>query len=204
MSDLYIQLPADSTGKRLHTRIATSQGVQVHQGYQVMGDAPTYYANTGTQTLTFNKYLFAISNTSSTQVIRVRKMFLVNGAQAAVTGVAANFAVNRIGTTSGGAAVVATATDTNDGALSGVTLVSSPTTVQRWGKLFDWFATSDEIGATGAFPTAMIQQLGNALAEGNDLRPITLRQNQGIAVQWATNSVVGSYGVLSVFTVEQL
>ena len=204
MSDLYIQLPADSTGKRLHTRVATSQGVQAHQGYQVIGDAPTYYAWSGTQTMINNKYLIALTNTDSTQVIKVRKLFLVNGQLAAATGVMVPLNVCRIGTTSGGAAITATATDPSDGALSGVTIVSSPTTVQLWGYLWPWFTTNDEIGATGGFPQATLQSLGNLMMEGQDVRPLTLRQNQGVAVRWSTTSVVGTFGVLAVFTVEKV
>jgi len=204
MADLHIQLPADSTGKRLHTRVATSQGVQVHQEYQVVSDAATYYAWSGTQTMINNKYLLAITNTDSTQVIKVRKLFLVNGQLAAATGVMVPFNVCRIGTTSGGASVVATANDTNDGALAGVTIVSSPTTVQLWGYLWPWFTNNDEIGATGGFPQHTIQSLGNLMMEGPDIRPLTLRQNQGVAVRWSTTSVVGTFGVLAVFTVEKL
>ena len=204
MSDLYIQLPADSTGKRLHTRVSTSQGVQAHQGYQVIGDAPTYYAWSGTQTVINNKYLFAMQNDSATQLIKVRKLFLINAQLAAATGVMVPLNVCRIGTTSGGTAITATATDPSDGAMSGVTIVSSPTTVQLWGYLWPWLTNNDEIGATGGFPQATMQALGNMLIEGADMRPLTLHQNQGVAVRWSTTSVVGTFGVLAVFTVEKV
>lgn len=202
MADSWIQLPADSTGKRLHTRVATSGSTQVHQEYQVMADAATYYVWSGTQTVINNKYLIAITNTASTQLIRVRKLFMLNGQLAAVTGAMTALNVARIGTTTGGTSIVATATDPSDGALSGATIVSSPTTVQLWGYLWPWFTNSDEIGATGGFPQHTIQQLGNLLMEGNDLRPLTLRQNQGVAIRWSSTSTVGTFGVLAVITVE--
>lgn len=203
MADLYVQLPADSTGKRMHTRLATSQGVQAHQEYQVSSDAPTYHVWTGTQTYTNGKYLLALTNTSSAQVVKVRKLFFINGQVTAATGIMGNINVVRIGTSTGGTAVVSTATDTNDGDLANVTIVSSPTTVQKWGTLFPWFLTNDEIGATGGFPTAMLQQLGNTLYEGPDIRPFTLRTNQGLGVIWATLNTVGNLGVLAILTVEQ-
>ena len=204
MAESFTQVAPNSTGNKMRVRRRTVGGNVVDEQYVAQAADPTYYIWVPEQALAANKYHIAVLNTSATQVIKLRKLFLINAALAAVTGVGVKFDIRRISTITAGTAVTANPADTGDGALSGATVVSAPTSVTEGVLLYSWFTNNDEIGLTNAFPTAMLQQIISNVPEGPELKEINLRQNEGFAVKQITSSVIGSYAVLAVVTVEAI
>lgn len=201
MADSYLQLPADGAGKKLRTRTRVQGPDTVHEQAVFEGASPTYYIWVTPMATAQNKYLLALLNTG-TQVVRVKKLFLINAALTAVTGVGMQYDVKRSSTITGGTAVTPNPADTADGAVSGLTCVHSPTSVTEGVLLYSWFTNNDEVGATNAFPSNYLQALGNIQPEGPEIRELTLRQNEGCTVKQITSTAVGIYGVLAVITVE--
>jgi hypothetical protein len=160
---------------------------------------PTYYVWVPQMALAQNKYFLAIRNTAA-QVVKLRKVFLVNAALAAVTGVGVQFDVRRISAITGGTAITPNPADTADGALPNVTVVHSPTAVTEGALLYSWFTNNDEIGLTGGFPQATLQSLISLQPEGNEVKELTLNNGEGMCLKQITSTTVGSFGVLAVLT----
>lgn len=201
MGDSYLQLPADGAGKKLRSRTRT-QGVDtVHEQAMFEAAMPTYYVWVTPMAMAANKHFWTLLNTGA-QIVRVKKLFLINAALAAVTGVGVQFDVKRASAVTGGTAVTPNPADTADGAVTGLTCVHSPTSVTEGVLLYSWFTNNDEVGATNAFPSNYLQALGNIQPEGPEIRELTLRQNEGCTVKQITSTIVGTYGVLAVITIE--
>lgn len=202
MADSSIGLPADGPGKKIRTR-TRPQGVDtVHEQAYFSAAMPTYYVWVTPMAMAGNKHFLTLLNTSATQLVKVRKLFVINAALAAVTGVGLQFDVKRCSALTGGTAITPNPVDTADGALTGLTCVHTPTTVTEGVLLYSWYTNNDEIGATNGFPSSYIQALGNIQPEGPEIREVTLRQGEGMTVKQVTATTVGSYGVLAVLTTE--
>lgn len=202
MAESFVQLPADGAGKKTRTKEETIAGHQVHTSYVTQAADPTYYIYVPPMALAQNKFFLSLLNTSATQIVKLRKLFLINGQLAAVTGVGIQFDIKRISAIAGGTAVTPNPADTIDGALSGVTCVHSATSNTEGVLLYSWFTNNDEIGMTNAFPSSLIQSCISTQPEGSEIKELNLRQNEGFCVKQITNSTIGAYGVLAVVTRE--
>lgn len=199
MADSYVQLPSDGVGKKLRTRTQTIAAQTVHEQAIYNVAEPTWYVWSGATALAANKHHLSILNTGA-QVIKIRKLFLVNAALAAVTGVGVQYDIKRITACSGGSAITAQIMDSGDTALSSVTILNGPTSVTEGAVLFPWYTNNDEIGLTGGFPQATIQSLFSLVPEGLEIKEPVLNQNEGLTVKQITSTVIGSVGVLAVIT----
>lgn len=208
MAENFIQLPADGSGKRLRTLEQTISGQVVQTQYVAMGAAPTYYVWVNDIVLAQNKHWLTIANlTGSGKVVKLRKLFLQNLALAAVTGVAIRLDMFKAASTavSAGTAVTAETMDSADGAAPAQTAIKIATgaTVSANGaRLFAYATNSDEVGATNAFPTSNLQAFANLLAEGAEVRELVLREGEAVTLQQITSTIVGTFGVLAVITIE--
>lgn len=205
MPESFVQLNADGTGKKLRTRQRTVGTNTVEEQYVVQAGLPTYVIWTGALAMAAGKYFLALMNAAgSNQVVKVRKLFLINTQLAAVTGVGIAWEVRRLAGFALGTAVTPNPMDTNDGAVANLTAVSGPTVLatDEQAIIVPWYTNNDEIGLTNAFPSSYLQALGNVLPEGLELKELTLRPGQAMGVKQITASTVGSYGVLAVVTVE--
>lgn len=208
MPESFIQLPVDSTGKKMRTRQRTISAQTVEEQFIALGAEPTYMfwtpgtttAGAGSNASAGNKLHFALmNNTGSGQVLRVRKLFLANATLAAAAGIGLAFDVKRISTLSGGTALTANPADTTDGALANYTASYGGTATEGI-VLFSWYTNNDEIGLTGGFPQATIQALTSILPEGPEIRELTLNPGEGFCLKQITTSAVGFWGVLTVIT----
>jgi len=203
MPESYVQLPVDSTGKKMRTRQRVISAQTVEEQFIALGAEPTYMLWAPAQTPAQNKLFMAVLNQAgSGQVIRVRKLFLSNAALAAVAGIGLEFQLKRISAIAGGTAITANPSDTTDGALTGVTATYGSTATEGV-TLFSWYTNNDEIGVTGGFPQATIQALTSLLPEGPEIRELTLNPGEGFCfkqITSGTGSTVGSFGVLAVLT----
>lgn len=200
MPDSFIQLPADSTGKKMRTRQRTISSQTVEEQFIALGAEPTYMVWAPSQACAANKlFLSILNNAGSGQVLRVRKLFLSNSALTAVTGVGIQFDVKRISGITGGTGITPNPSDTADGALTNYTATYGNTATEGI-VLFSWYTNNDEIGLTGGFPQATIQALTSLLPEGPEIRELTLNPGEGFCLKQITSSAVGSFGVLAVVT----
>ncbi|HEX5780738.1 MAG TPA: hypothetical protein VFX80_02390 [Solirubrobacteraceae bacterium] len=200
MPESYIQLPADSSGKKMRTRQRTISAQTVEEQFIALGAEPTYMLWTPSTACALNRFHHAVlNNAGSGQVLRVRKLFLCNAALAAVTGVGLQFDVKRISTLTGGTAITANPADTGDGALTNYTASHGGSGTEGV-VLFSWYTNNDEIGLTGGFPQATIQALTSLLPEGPEIRELTLNPGEGFVLKQITSSTAGFFGVLSVIT----
>lgn len=202
MAESFIQLPADGAGKKLRTRQRVVGANTVQEQYVTQAADPTYYVWVPPMALAANKYFLAVLNTGAGTVVKVKKLFLINAALTAVTGVGVQFDIRRISSITAGTAVTPNPADTNDGAIANFTCVHSPTAVTAGVLLYSWYGNNDEVGATNAFPTATIQSLISLQPEGAEIKELNLNNGEGMCVQLITSTTVGSYGVLAVLTKE--
>lgn len=162
----------------------------------------TYFAYVDNVVLAANKFHLSVVNVDAALLLKVRKIFAVDLALAAVTGVAIRFDFKKCTAHSSGTLVVPEKSDSTSPALSANITVRTGATVTEGNLLWPYLTTNDEVGATNAFPTNVIQQFGNLMMEGDEIQELTLRQNEGLCVKQITSSTVGSWGWIMVFTVE--
>lgn len=200
MPESFVQVPADSTGKKLRTRQRTVGANTVEEQYFALASDATYYLWAPSQVNAANKWYWALlNNAASGQVLKIRKLFLANASLAAVTGIGVQFNLNRFSSMSAGTAMTANPVDTTDGALTNYTAAYGAT-ITAGTLLFSWFTNNDEVGLTGGFPQATIQALTSLLPEGPEIRELTLNPGEGVGLQLITSTIAGNFGVLGVIT----
>jgi hypothetical protein len=152
-----------------------------------------------------NKSMVALQNTS-TSVVRIKSIKIVNSRTAATTGVVSDFRLFRISSFSGGTALTAGVYST-DQTLPGTITAATGATVSGEGTTVynRWLWSSDEWGS-GTLDTEASQvgsqQAAPAWRPQGHTTPITLRQNEGITIKHVVNSTNGTFDFLIEFTVE--
>lgn len=151
-----------------------------------------------------NKSMIAIQNTG-TSIIKLREIWIINDQTTAVTGVAGEFRVHRIASFTGGTALTPVTFDTNDTLPAGVSCaagstIASETSLLRTGRWStdEWGPGTSDVESTDHGS----QQLEPFWKQTPSGKPITLRQNQGAHVRFATNSTAGAFNLRLVFTAE--
>lgn len=206
MPNSYTQVPPNSTGNKMRTRSRVIGSDVVHEQAVFNGALPTYYALADAVTFAANKHMISIHNAVGSGVMIVlKKMFLINNALAAVTGVMLRQEVKRftvahtVGTT-----ITPTTCDSTNPALPAQVTCKTGATVTDVSLVFPITFNNDELGATQAFPSTALQAGINWLPEGNEVQEIRLREGEGITIKNITNTTVGSFSYLIVFTVDEL
>lgn len=201
MAESYVQVPTDSTGKKLHTQQRTVGANTVEDQVFMQGGNDTFYAWSGSQACATSQQFLTVLNTGA-QVLRLEGLYLINTATAAITGVALQFDLKKVTvvTVGTGTALTVQAMDSTDTALSSVTIATKAQTVTEGAVLYSYYTNNDEIGATNAFPTTNIQNWTNLVPDLRNVKKPVFRQNEGFTLKQITTSVVGSFGVLAVIT----
>jgi hypothetical protein len=87
MAGGYIQVPPDSTGKKLNARYRAIEGGAGYEQYVAWHGLPTYYCLASGVALAQNKHLFSIYNDAgSGYLIRIPRLSVVNMSLTAHTG----------------------------------------------------------------------------------------------------------------------
>lgn len=204
MAESTIRVATDSDGRRVRTRQRLISAVSVEEQYVAMAGEPTYYLWSASTPCAANQYNLAVKNLMTNQLVKLRKLFLINTQLTAATGVALQFDITRCSSITGGQVVTPNAADSNDGSITTAqfTSVRSPSSVTQGVTLYSWFTTNDEIGVTQAFPSSYIQAGINMHPEGGEIKELVLRQNEGVCIKQITSSAVGAFAVLAVITIE--
>jgi len=198
MSESYIQLPPDSTGKRARTIRRTIGGVEVHDRVVAITEPggliidprdsslfnkPTYVVTVLQSSAGASKYHVLIYNpTNSTTVYAVTQVIISPALTATVTGYPMGFRIYRVTSYSGGTAVTINKYDTQDPnpALQAVT---APTSVTVTNLLMGVGVNPEETGGSNIF----IWQY-NGIG-----KPIILRPGEGITIQQYATAGVGAF-----------
>lgn len=206
MPESYTQVPPNSTGNKMRTRSRVIGADTVHEQAVFNGALPTYYALADAVAFAQNKHMISILNASgSGKMVVLKKMFLINLSLSSVTGVMLRQDFKRITTHSGGTALTPTTCDSSNPALPAeVTVRTGATSVTEGSLLFPLTFNNDEVGATQAFPSTALQAGINWLPEGQEVQEVRLREGEGVTIKNITNTTVGSYAYLIVFTVDDL
>lgn len=202
----FIQLPPDSTGKKLRTRERVIGADTVHDQGVFQTAPPTYYAVADAVTFANNKHMISIFNATGSGVfLNVQKLFLINTQLTAVTGVMLRMNVARITAVhSAGTLVTPVSADSANAALPAEVTVRTGATATAGTLLFPIAMNNDEVGATQAFPGTPLLAGLNWIPEGNEIQPYRLREDQGLTIQCVTNTTVGQFAFMVVFTVEEI
>jgi hypothetical protein len=197
----YFQLPADGPGKLVRTRTRVENALTVHEQYVALGGEPAWTIFTTPATLAQNKHFLSMLNAvGSGQVIKLRKLYLINMQTVAVTGVAVQFDLKKITAITAGTANPPVIHDSTDTALANFTCVAAPTAVTEGSLLFSVPTTNEEnpLGATGTMATqSWQQQQTNLIMEDLEGKEYEMNPGEGITVKMITATTVGSYSVMA-------
>lgn len=204
MPESYIQVPPNSTGSKVRTRSRVIGANTVHEQAVYQAALPTYYALADAVTCALNKHVISILNdTGSGKVVALKKLFIINTQLSTVTGVAIRSDVKRATAHSGGSTITPVAADSTNPAIPAqITVRSAATSVTESTLLFPLTYTNDELGATQAFPTAQLMAGLNWFPEGAEVQEVRLREGEGLTIKQITNSSVGQFAWLIVFTID--
>ena len=198
MPDGFIQLPTDSTGKKLRT---FDRGTAGHDQYVRLASAgPTYYYWTGYQVGAANKIYIDIWNPAASGVVLHLSKLFIQSNLAVQTGVGFQFDFDRtsaVGTA--GTALTAEKADPRDPALASVTARHAPTggATKSGSTLFSATVDSEETR-----PAAGMTGFINWVPEGNEIREIVISEGTGLRIIQITASTAGTWGLLAVVTTE--
>src|SRR2546426_6394575 len=214
MTESYVQMPADSTGKRLRTRVTTYGALSVHEEYVTMAAAPTYYSWTSPVTVGGgSKHMWTVMNQSgSNRSVHVRKLFIQDMQTASVailpsTFLGLQFDISFTSATSlgAGAMIPLIAVDSGDPiqtvpstALIFTAHNASVTMINS--RLFSWPILPVTVASNMQYAMQLAQT--NVLLEGNEVKEISLRENMGLTGLWADSRGLGQFGILAAVTVE--
>lgn len=186
---------------RTRTRVVGANTVHEQAVYASAKD--TWYALADAVAFAANKHHMSILNAAASGVIvKLRKIFPVNLALAAVTGVAIRFDFKRATAHSLGTLITPNAADTGNTALPAGLTVRTGATVTEGALLWPYTVANDEVGATQAFPSSQLMQALNTIPDGSEIQELTLREGEGATIKQITSSTIGSFGWLMVLTSE--
>lgn len=166
----------------------------------------TFYACAMNIAIGNNKSMLSLVNTSSSVVVKIREIYLVNAQNTAVTGVIADFKLFRCVSHSSGTDITPISYDTTD-SLDSNSTVKTGATIGTEGtiplKQVKW--SSDEWGVGAQDVESQdhgYQALIPFYKQAPNCKPITLRQDEGITLKQTTNSTAGSFDIRVLFTQE--
>lgn len=203
MPESYIQLPPDSTGKKMRARERVIGANTVYEQGVFQTAPASYIALADAVTFAANKQKFSLLNgAGSGVVLNVQKLFLIDTQLATATGVMVREDVKRISTLSGGTAITPQTVDSDNPSLPAEVIAATNGTVTEGALLFPLTFNNDEVGATMGFPTAQLLAGLNWIPEGNEIQSLRLREGEGFTIKQITSTTVGSFAYMCVFTVD--
>lgn len=203
MADTFIALPPDSTGKKLRTRDKLIAGNTVHEQAVFSAALPTFYALADAVAFAANKHHLSIMNAAgSGKMVSIKKLYHINLALAAVTGVPLRFDVKKASVVTGGTAITPVSCDTDDTLPAGITVATGAASVTEGAILYPVTTQNDELTAANTAVANYLAMMTNLQPEGGEIKEFRLRPGEGMTIKQITSSTVGSFAWFLVFTVD--
>lgn len=198
----YIQVPPDSTGKKMNARYRAIEGGAGYEQYVAIHGLPTYYCLAPSVALAQNKHLLSIYNDAgSGYLIRIPRLSIVNMSLTTIYGVGVELDFMRTTSQSGGTVITPQKADTADANLAAGIHIAAGATIGEGDWLWPMTINNDEIPLTGnAAPLSEF----NLIPRGLDIKPLCIRPGEGFSIKQITNTAVGLWSVLAVITVEDV
>jgi hypothetical protein len=165
---------------------------------------PSFVAYVQGSAISLNGSLISLVNTSAASLIYVYRIRLINVQNSAVPGAIVNFQMNRITGHSAGTLVTVNTYDTLDTLDDGVSVrtngtVAGETTPSL--RRVTWSSDEWGVGSPDVESNQHDTQLFADLFSPYDrMKPLVLRQNQGVHIKQVNNTAVGSFDVMIEFT----
>ncbi len=161
--------------------------------FSIPNDQEDCYTLHADSVLTASRHHLSILNGHATKIIKVWKVWVALGTEAAVTGLVARFKLLRITGITGGSAANTTKHRTAAAGLTTATVVTQPSSVSG--------------ASTGSFGSGSVSSEETALQVDTKVlfqadafvQPITLLQNEGITIQ--QGALTGSAGTIAVYAI---
>lgn len=199
MPETYIQVPPNSTGAKMRGRSRVVGADTVVDQFIAQSGEPEWTIFTPAAAFAANKHFLTMFNAAaSAQVIKLRKLFLVNMQTVAITGVAVQFDTKRITAVTGGTAVTPVIHDSTDPVLTNFTCVAAPTSVTEGALFFSTPTNNDEELLSGAASRGLQLQQTNLIPEDIEGKEYEMNPGEGITVKNITSTTVGSFSILAV------
>lgn len=167
----------------------------------------TFQAFAADVALNTNKSLLSLFlDGASTQLLKLRAIYIRNTQLSAITGTVVTFNLETITGHSAGTVITPTARDSNDtlpsavSARTGATVTGASSAIWRW----EWSSDEWTGGAldTEGFQAGLQDVFPNFSKKDPALKPFVLRPGEGYHIKCATTTTVGSFDLIFVFTVE--
>jgi hypothetical protein len=167
-------------------------------------ERPTFTVLSVLTAVANNKSMIAIQNTG-TSVVRIKEIWVINDRTTNTNGVIGTFEARRITSFTGGTSLTPVSYDTADSLPSGITAATGSTVSGESSLLKSLLWSTDEWGVK----TTSVESSDHTIQNGVPFwkqtpgcKALTIRQNQGIHIKFATNSTNGDFNLCLVFTTE--
>jgi len=195
MSEAYIQLPPDSTGKKTRQIAKTRDSETVYErvvaSLHIEQENPVYAVAVSASAVAANKHHLSIWNGSSSY-IRILKVLVSTHSTAAVSGYAMQYIMQRASAVSGGTALTIVKLDGRDPDLpSGISAVTGATVTLKEAPLAIFALCPEETGA-------------HTQVDFNPPKPIVVAPGEGITIQQYATAGVGLFNAVIYFSVEAI
>ncbi len=199
----FTQVPPDSTGDKLAMRTRTKGADNVLEQAVYIGEEETYIASASGVAPATNKSMICLHNaTGSGVTVRVHDIYMFKtGMLTAVTGVNSVVEVRRVTSVSAGTTVTPEKFDTNNANLPAGVTVRHNGTVSDGNVLYSLVVQNDEVPLTGISNHIFDESVFKPMKQIKS-QPFVLRESEGIHVKNVTNTTVGSYTMVVIFSVE--
>jgi len=191
LSESYIQLPPDSTGKKVRAIYRSDLGVyeEVQLSKDIETENPIYVASVNASAVAASKHHLTLWN-GSTQRIRVLEIIVSMHETAAVTGFIMQYLVYRASAVSGGTALTIDKFDPDDPALPSGISASTGATVTVTGVPLVIFALNPEETGSGCY------------IDFKPPKPIIVKPSTGLTIQQYATAGAGLFNAVIYFSVE--
>jgi len=191
LSESYIQLPADGTGKKARAIYKSSLDSyeEVQASKHIEEENPVYAVAVNASSVASSKHHLSIWNGSSSY-IRILKVIVAMHSTATVSGFIMQFIMQRASAVSGGTALTIVKLDNRDPALpSGISSATGATVTLKEAPIAIFTLNPEETGS-------------QCHVQFDPPKPIVVAPNEGITIQQYATAGVGLFNAVIYFSVE--
>jgi uncharacterized membrane protein YwzB len=191
MSEQYIQLPPDSTGKKVRAIYQSTLGSyeEVQASKPIEHENPVYAVAVSASAVAANKHHLAIWN-GSTSYLRILAVIVAMHSTATVSGFIMQYILQRASAVSGGTALTIVKLDNRDPDLpSGISAATGATVTLKEAPIAIFTLNPEETGS-------------QCYIQFDPPKPIVVAPSEGITIQQYATAGVGLFNAVIYFSVE--